>query len=299
MRPSQRGGTMFTTPQECSTEIIIHIVSYCRRNRLWIRPTAHPDNHSSACQYSNAYLSTHARTHPHQCSPTDRHAAAKPHGHPVTNRNFKYRFQCRGKVPGTFDYSLNAPKGWGACSGFEPVWSLEQSHLAVSSQAGKYGTLFYYADEMIHPNEAVYFLFAFEGNQNQITLGFDGYDNGKVCDNNKNQLGFYSVALEDYPGMPLTIHSIINTAIRRGYFKGDWRLQEKSWYGILMGFDQSNTFFMTIWKPGDPGQKLEFQQAYADFPKAYNFISWTGTARKVWIDDFSILTFDGFNKLLK
>ena len=196
------------------------------------------------------------------------------------------------KYQDTFDTSLNAPKGWGACSGFEPVWSLEQSHLAVSSQAGKYGTLFYYADEMIHPNEAVYFLFAFEGNQNQITLGFDGYDNGKVCDNNKNQLGFYSVALEDYPGMPLTIHSIINTAIDAGYFKGDWRLQEKSWYGILMGFDQSNTFFMTIWKPGDPGQKLEFQQAYADFPKAYNFISWTGTARKVWIDDFSILTFD-------
>ena len=196
------------------------------------------------------------------------------------------------KYQDTFDTSLNVPKGWGACSGFEPVWSLEQSHLAVSSQTGKYGTLFYFDDEMIHPNEAVYFLFAFEGNQNEITLGFDGYDNGKVCDSNKNTLGFYSVALEDYPGMPLTIHSIINTSVDAGYFKGDWRLQEKSWYGLLMGFDQSNTFFMTIWKPGDPGQKLVFQQAYPDFPKAYNFISWTGTARKVWLDDFSILTFD-------
>lgn len=201
----------------------------------------------------------------------------------VSNASVQYR--------DAFESSTNFPKGWSSCTGFESVWSAEDGHLVVNAQPDKYGTVFYYADEMIDPNEAVYFLFAYEGNQGDFTLGFDGYVNGKVCDSVKGRLGFYSVALQHMPGLPLTVHSLINNDVKTSYFAGDWRLQEKIWYGALMGFDQSNTFFIDIWKPGDPGHKLVFKQTNADFPKTYNFISWLGVTRKMWIDDFTIIKF--------
>jgi hypothetical protein len=196
------------------------------------------------------------------------------------------------KVQEPFNSPFNAPKGWGACAGFEPVWSAENGHLGINAQPDKYGTLFYYADEMIDPNEAVYFLFAYEGNQGSFTLGFDGYSNGKVCDSGKSRIGFYSVALQNYAGLPLTVHTIFVDDQPAGYFTGDWRLQEKVWYAALMGFDQSNTFFIDVWRPEDPSHKLVYKQTKADFPKTYNFISWVGVTRKLVIDDFTILTFD-------
>ena len=199
----------------------------------------------------------------------------------VSNASIKYQ--------DTFNYPFIAPKGWSSCTGLEAVWSAEDGHLAINSQKDKYGTVFYYADEMIDPNEAVYFLFAYEGNQGEFSLGFDGYANGKVCG---ARFGFYSVALQHIPGLPLTVHSLVNNDLKTGYFAGDWRLQEKNWYSALMGFDQSNTFFIDIWKPGDPDHKLVFKQTNADFPKTYNFISWMAVYRKLWIDDFTIITFD-------
>jgi hypothetical protein len=192
----------------------------------------------------------------------------------------------------TFNYSFLSPSGWSACSGFEPVWKAENNHLVITAQAGKYGTVFYYADKMIDPNLAVYFLFAYEGNQGSFTLGFDGYSNGKVCDSNQSKMGFYSVALQHMAGLPLTVHTIVVTDQPTAYFTGDWRLQEDNWYSALMGFDKSNTFFIDIWKPGDPSQKLVFKQTKADFPKTYNFISWLAVTRKLMIDDFTIVKFD-------
>jgi hypothetical protein len=196
------------------------------------------------------------------------------------------------KVQDTFGSSFDTPQGWSACAGFEPIWSPEDGHLLIKSPADKYGVVYYYADEMIDPNEAVYFLFAYEGNEGSFTLGFDGYSNGKVCDSIKNKLGFYSVALQHLAGLPLTVHTIVVDDQPTGYFTGDWRLQEKNWYSALMGFDQSNTFFINIWKPTDPTHKLVYKQTKADFPKAYNFISWLGVSRTLMLDDFTILTFE-------
>jgi hypothetical protein len=202
----------------------------------------------------------------------------------VSNASIKYQDK--------FENSLNFPNGWAYCTRFDAVWSGNDGHLAVSSKKGNYGTIFYFADQMIYPNQAVYFLFAYTGNENDISLGFDGYDNGKVCSSTNSKLGFYSVALQHMPGLPLTIHSLTSAGLKTSYFEGDWRLQDLNWYSILMGYDQSNTFFMDIWKPGNPNQKLVFKQTYADFPKAYNFISWVSASRTVLIDDFTIITFD-------
>jgi hypothetical protein len=202
----------------------------------------------------------------------------------VTNAAIEYQ--------DSFDYPFSAPKGWSACTGFEAVWSAENGHLVINAQPGKYGTVYYYADEMIDPNEAVYFLFAYAGDTGDFSLGFDGYVNGKVCDSVKSKVGFYSVALQHMPGLPLTVHSLTSTTLPTGYFKGDWRLQELKWYAALMGFDRSNTFFIDIWDPAAPDQKLVFQQSYPDFPKSYNFISWLDVRREMTLDDFTILTFD-------
>jgi hypothetical protein len=202
----------------------------------------------------------------------------------VSNASAKYH--------DTFNYSFLSPNGWASCPGFETTWSAEDGHLIISAEKNQYGTVFYYADEMIDPTQAVYFLFAYQGNQNDFTLGFDGYVNGKVCDSNKSKLGFYSVALQHMPGLPLTVHTLTNAGLKTSYFEGDLILQELNWYGALMGFDQTNTFFIDIWKPGDPSQKLVFKQANPDFPKAYHFISWLAVTRKLMLDDFTNLTFD-------
>jgi hypothetical protein len=202
----------------------------------------------------------------------------------VTNASIKYQ--------DTFAYTSLLPKGWSYCAGFDAIYSVGDGHLLVNAPTDKYGTLFYYDEEMINPNEAVYFLFAYEGNQGDFSLGFDGYVNGKVCDSTKSKVGWYSVALQHMPGLPLTVHSLTSTTLPTGYFKGDWRLQELKWYAALMGFDQSNTFFIDIWDPASPNQKLVFKQTYPDFPKTYNFISWLDVRRKMMIDDFSIISFD-------
>lgn len=202
----------------------------------------------------------------------------------VSNPSIKYR--------DNFEDPFLSPKGWSSCTGFGAVWAAEDGHLAINAEKDKYGTLFYFADEMIAPNQAVYFLFAYEGNQGDFTLGLDGYVNGKVCDSVKSKVGWYSVALQHMPGLPLTVHSLTSTTLPTGYFEGDWRLQELKWYAALLGFDQSNTFFIDIWAPATPDQKLVFKHSYPDFPKAYNFISWLGVTRKMLLDDFTIITFD-------
>jgi hypothetical protein len=88
------------------------------------------------------------------------------------------------------------------------------------------------------------------------------------------------------------LHSQTANSEQYHNFHGDWRLQEQTWYGALMGYDQSNTFFFYIWKPLDPDQVLSYKQTQPDFPKAYNFISWVAAPRKLLLDDFTIIAFD-------
>jgi hypothetical protein len=98
----------------------------------------------------------------------------------------------------TFDSSFIVPRGWDSCPAYPAAWSWEEGHLSVSPRKDYYGTTIYYDDEMIHPNEAVYFLFAYSGNRYAITLGFDGYVNGNACSRSSTNslVGFYTVALD-------------------------------------------------------------------------------------------------------
>ncbi len=100
-----------------------------------------------------------------------------------------------------FNYSFVSPNGWSSCAGNEAVWSAENGHLAINAQANKYGAVFYYADQMIHPNEAVYFLYAYYGNRDFVTLGFDGYVNGIVCSKFKEHAGFLFGCNGRYAGL--------------------------------------------------------------------------------------------------
>ena len=293
MRPSQRGGKMFIkSGREATLKSLLYLfmvvsITGCGLGQKAAPTLTPPPTLTLAPSLTPTFMPTTTNTPiPTPTMEPTPTAIPLPEGISgiVSNASVKYQDK--------FENSLNFPNGWAYCTRFDAVWSGDDGHLAVSSKKGNYGTIFYFADQMIYPNQAVYFLFAYTGNQNDISLGFDGYDNGKVCSSTNSKLGFYSVALQHMPGLPLTIHSLTSAGLKTSYFEGDWRLQEFSWYSILMGYDQSNTFFMVIWKPGNPNQKLVFKQTYADFPKAYNFISWLSASRTLLIDDFTVITFD-------
>ena len=151
--------------------------------------------------------------------------------------------------------------------------------------------VFYYAGEVINPGEGVYFKFKFIGNTASFTLGFDNVqENGERVPG--GQAGFHSVAMS-LVGETLSAHIMQNTFVGTGYFNGDWyRLEEDTWYQIAMGFDEKGDYIIKIWDPDAPLSPLVYIRNWADFPTDYYFISWVSTTRTLWMDDFTIFTFD-------
>ena len=194
------------------------------------------------------------------------------------------------KYQDTFDASStgSSPKGWMSCDN-NTTWGFLDGVLSISNDDGN-GTTYYYGDGPITPKEGVYFLFQYVGKKGSITFGFDSYRNGKPC-GGYLQNGYYSVAMELADSV-LSAHSIKNAVQKNSKFTGKLTLLENTWYGLVLGYDENDTYFITIWDRTNAGQTLVFRQTYANFPKSYNFIGYMAATRSLKMDDFTIFTFD-------
>jgi hypothetical protein len=153
----------------------------------------------------------------------------------------------------------------------------------------------YFSKEKMTPNKAAYFTFMYTGDQEGFTLGFDAIrEDGQLI--KSDQKGFYSVALQLIDGEGLSAHIIQDTFKGDGYFKGDLKLQENTWYDIVLGFDDQENYIIRIWDPNDLGAQLTYTRNWKDFPKEYYFISWISAKRSLALDNFTILKFDSILK---
>jgi hypothetical protein len=192
----------------------------------------------------------------------------------------------------SFDFIMEglAPEGWETSEKYS-LKETKNSELKING-VEEPGMVFYYPQEVINPGEGVYFKFKYVGREGSFTLGFDNVEKtGRVP---WGEEGFRSVAMQmaGPGGQVLTAHIAQNKFVGEGYFKGNIRLQEDTWYEIALGFDEKGDYIIKIWDPDAPLSPLTYIRNWADFPIAYYFISWVSNARTLWMDDFTIFTFD-------
>lgn len=151
------------------------------------------------------------------------------------------------------------------------------------------GMIFTFDDHILTPNQAVTFAFKYTGSAGNFTLGMDVVDsNDRIIPYMTN--GYYSVAMQRDTG--ISAHIIQNGFQGDGYFDGDLRLKEDTWYGFLLAFDDVENYLIKIWLLDNPNKDLVYSRYWPDFPTRYSFISWIGPDRKLYLDDFTILSFD-------
>jgi len=191
-----------------------------------------------------------------------------------------------------FEYVIGglAPQGW-ETDERNAIWVTTENQLKAQPADTGYdwsGTVFYFSKEIIVPNSGVYFTFKYIGLLQIFTLGFDAVTKkGERIKGND----FYSVAMQMDDNFP-SAHIIQGTFLGTGYFKGNLRLQEDTWYDIALGFDDKENYIIKIWNPDYPEKQLTYVRNWKDFPTNYHFISWLGAKRSLLIDDFTVFKFD-------
>jgi hypothetical protein len=78
----------------------------------------------------------------------------------------------------------------------------------------------------------------------------------------------------------------------KGSLKGNLRLQEDTWYNIVLAFDGNQDYLIKIWQPDDPEKQLTYLRNWKDFPDKYYFISWITAKRRLLMDDFTVFKFE-------
>jgi len=152
------------------------------------------------------------------------------------------------------------------------------------------GILYYYSQEVINPNEGVYFSFKYSGTGDNFTWGIDSFkENGELFEERID--GYYSVAMQ-MDDFGVSAHIIQGNFQGDGYFKGDLKLQEDTWYDLFLAFDEDENYIIVIWNPETPENQLVYIRQWQDFPKAYYFVSWMSATRSLWMDNFTIFSFD-------
>jgi hypothetical protein len=189
-----------------------------------------------------------------------------------------------------FDFIMEglAPEGWETTEKYS-LRETEKNELKVNGIEIP-GMVFYFPEEVINPGEGVYFKFKYIGTQGALTLGFDNISKtGELIPNGED--GFHSVAMV-MDEQTLYAHIVQNKFHGDGYFKGNIRLQEDTWYQIALGFDEKGDYIIKIWDPDATQSPLVYIRNWADFPTSYYFISWISNLRTLWMDDFIIFNFD-------
>ena len=93
-------------------------------------------------------------------------------------------------------------------------------------------------------------------------------------------------------GQALSAHNNQNALQGDENFKGSIKLQEDTWYQIVLGFDEKGDYIIKLWNPNTPTLPLVYYHNWSDFPTDYYLISWVSNLRTLWMDDFTIFKFD-------
>jgi len=194
----------------------------------------------------------------------------------------------------TTDYHA-IPQGWEIDQQDAAGVTKDKQFRVQPADTGNWSAaIFYFTKENITPNSGVYFKFKYTGTKEAFTLGFDAVgENGQLIKNGSK--GFYSVAMTiENKNIP-SAHIIQDTFQGTGYFKGGLKLQEDTWYDVLMGYDTAGNYIIKLWQPENPVKQLLYVRNWEKFPTSYQFISWTSSKRVLWIDDFTVFKFDSIN----
>jgi hypothetical protein len=189
-----------------------------------------------------------------------------------------FNFVMRGIMPDGWELMLDNTRS-------SSLAETEDSNFRIfASEGGAWdGLVFYYPAEDINPGEGVYFTFKYAGTSESFTLGMDTIE--------ESGLVYHSVAMQ-LENTTLSAHIIEDKFQGDGYFEGDLRLQEETWYGMLLAYDEEENYIIKIWEPGAPENQLVYYRNWPDFPKEYYFISWMSAKRTLWLDEFTIFSFD-------
>ena len=173
-----------------------------------------------------------------------------------------------------------SPVGWQADG--EKLFTTSDAALEINGR----NTVAFYADETITLKEAVVLRFKFTP-QSSFSIGIDGASRGKRIP--AFQPGFRSVTM-DFRNSPLVFfNSDLNHYYTR--FEGDLKPQPDIWYMYTLGFAQGKEVVIKVWDPENPEKILSYRKQVAEMPNANLFIMWVNQNDKLFIDDFTIITF--------
>ena len=189
-----------------------------------------------------------------------------------------------------FDFIMEGqtPEGWETTEKYS-LKVTKDNELKIKGIEAP-GLVFYFPEEVINPGEGIYFTFRFVGTQEVFTMGFDNVRaNGERIPFGED--GFRSVAMV-MDGQNPYAHIVQNKFEGDGYFVGNMTLQEDTWYHIALAYDEKGDYLIKIWDPDTSRSPLVYVRNWVDFPDAYYFIIWVSNQRTLWMDDFTIFSFD-------
>ena len=173
-----------------------------------------------------------------------------------------------------------SPNGWQADG--EKLFTTSEAALEINGG----NSVAFYEEETITPKEAVVLRFKFAP-QSSFSIGIDGARHGKRIP--AFQPGFRSVTM-DFRNSPLVFfNSDLNHYYTR--FEGDLKPQPDIWYMYTLGFAQGKEFVIKVWDPENPEKILTYRKQVSEMPNENLFIMWVNQNDKLYIDDFTIITF--------
>lgn len=197
-----------------------------------------------------------------------------------------------------FDYRTEgvSPTGWVSTYDNAVLRIEKDSNVKITPSANSQGGVFYYNEKALNAGEGVFLTFQYTGtNPNStFTLGLDNIDAQGEFLKFKTD-GYYSFAMQML-GKSLSAHVIEGPYLKDDDFQGNLKLMEGNWYNYTVAFDKNNNYFLKIWEPNSPENQLVYTRNWENSPTAYYFISWVGAERTLWIDEFTIFSFDNLTQ---
>ncbi|MBE0672122.1 MAG: hypothetical protein IH588_16200 [Anaerolineales bacterium] len=201
-----------------------------------------------------------------------------------SNINILYKDDFKYKIQGM------SPNGWVSTDDNAVLRIIKDDNVKINSRANGIGGLFYFKEEAITPGKGVFFAFQYTGSKNVFTWGLDNINAQGEFFKFKTD-GYYSFAMQMFD-RNLSAHVIEGPYLKDDPFSGNLKLLEGVWYNYTMAFDKDNNYIIKIWEPNSPENQLFYIRNWPNSPTAYYFISWIGVERSLWMDDFTIFSFD-------
>jgi len=191
-----------------------------------------------------------------------------------------------------FEYRIQGevPKGWVTRDNNALLRKNKDSNFKIDPRTDTIGDIFYFTEESITPGKGVFLTFQYTGANNNFTWGLDNINaQGEFFQFNTD--GYYSFAMQML-STSLSAHVIEGPYLKDDNFNGDLKLIEGTWYNFVIAFDKNDNYIIKIWAPDSPENQLSYTRNWPNSPKEYYFISWIGAERSLWMDDFTIFSFD-------